>query len=146
MLVNSILDAATTGEQKTECLRDLDALDVRPVIQALMVPPHDSGLLGSLLDFQSSLIRAVFHQHRSSVDTAGNISHARLLREVWQATGLDAREIGVADSEEGWADVLGLDRQAGGRGRVVWRTGQLGLDCLVSWACSILVDSLALER
>jgi hypothetical protein len=134
MLLDSILDAATTGEQKAECLRDLDALGTQQAVQMLMVPPHDAGLTGSLLDFQSSLLRALHHQRYASVDTAGNTQHRTMLREVWEATGLETCELGIVDAEDGWADPLGLERQEGGR--IIWRTGQLGLECLVSGASS----------
>lgn len=131
MLINSILAAATSPEQTNEATSDFSALGVRAIIQSLMVPPSDPDHTGSLLDFQSNLARALFHLHRSSVSTTTNPLQSRALREVWETTGLDARDLADSDTEDGWAEVLGLERTAGGRGRVVWRTGQLGLDCLV---------------
>lgn len=130
MLINAILDAATTGEQRSECLADLDALDTRGIVQTLMLPPHDAGLTGPLLAFQSGLLSTFFHQRRASVDTVDDGRHQSMLHEVWQATGLEARELGIVDAEEGWAGPLGLERSE--TGRAVWRTGQLGLKCLVS--------------
>lgn len=52
------------------------------------------------------------------------------MEEIWDAAGLDQEEEKIR-----WS-VLGLDVQKGEGGsrssRVVWKTGRLGLDCLVS--------------
>lgn len=49
-----------------------------------------------------------------------------MLDEIWSATGLDE------DERVRW-DILGLDVQGeAARARVVWKTGRLGLDSLVS--------------
>lgn len=112
-----------------------------------MAPPHRPDLETALLDFQctsgsdliperaiqltypsisANILRATFHLHRSSVDTSSNRLHRTMLDEIWTATGLDE------DERVRW-DILGLDVQGeGARARVVWKTGRLGLDSLVS--------------
>ncbi|KAL7415875.1 hypothetical protein BDY24DRAFT_380361 [Mrakia frigida] len=132
MLINSLLSSASDGEEFNQFMADLDKLDVRKDVQKLMSPPHQPDLQTPLLDFQSNILRATFHLHRSSVDTSSNPLHRSMLEEIWSAAGL-----GQEEERLRWS-VLGLDVQAGDHGsrssRVVWKTGRLGLNSLHSFA------------
>ena len=88
-LINCLIRAAV-DHKRDGIITSLDELEVRKVLMRLMLssPPEELGK--QLVEFQRLLVQ---ENHRCKrVPVLSGVDHDRMLREIWEASGVEARE------------------------------------------------------